>query len=136
MPKSTAEQTFTKLYNLANDPATPEYVRESAKGKMAGWLKRHGKTERDYPAIFAKAAEDDKAQQPPPPPSDPRDGAPHPFDSPEFTPAGLVAGIAAKYVAMKPHVSVISAVDLFHACIHALCDRSTPGAGQQGPRQW
>ena len=77
MPKSTPEQTFTKLYNLANDPATPEHMRESAKCKMTEWLKRHGKTERDYPAIFAKAADDDKAQKPPPPPPpDPRDGAP------------------------------------------------------------
>jgi hypothetical protein len=55
MPKSTPEQTFTKFYNLASDPAAREPERESAKRKMATWLKRHGKTERDYPAIFAKA---------------------------------------------------------------------------------
>ena len=37
--KSTPEQTFTKLYNLATDPATPEHVRDVAKRKMAAWLK-------------------------------------------------------------------------------------------------
>jgi hypothetical protein len=59
--KSTPEQTFRNLYNLANHEATPERERASAKGKMAAWLKRRGKTERDYPEIFAKAADDDKA---------------------------------------------------------------------------
>jgi hypothetical protein len=118
MPKSTPEQTFTKLYNLANDPAAPEHERESAKRKMDAWLKRHGKTERDYPAIFAKAAKDDEAQQPPPPPSDPRDGAPHPFDNPEFTPAGLVEGIVAKYVTMKPYVSVIATLWTCHTHVY------------------
>ena len=53
---------------------------------------------------------DDAAAQPPPPPSDPRDAAPNPFDDPQFTPAGLVEGIVAKYVTMKPHVAVIYAL--------------------------
>ena len=110
MAKSTPEQTFTKMYNVANDEAAPEQLRESAKRKMAAWLKRHGKTQRDYPAIFAKAAEDDKAQQSSPPPSDPRDDAPHPFDDPRFTPAGLVEGFIAKYVTMSEHAHVIYAL--------------------------
>ena len=136
MPKSTPEQTFTKLYNLANDPATPEHMRESAKCKMTEWLKRHGKTERDYPAIFAKAADDDKAQKPPPPPPpDPRDGAPHPFDNPEFTPAGLVEGIVAKYVTMDEHVSVISS--LWTVFTHVYLRFSTAprlALGSEGPQ--
>jgi hypothetical protein len=118
MPKSTPEQTFTKLYNLATDPATPEHERECAKRNMAAWLKRHGKTERDYPAIFAKAAVDDDAQRPPPPSTDPRDDAPHPFDDPRFTPAGLVEGIAAKYLTMHPHVAVIFALWIVFTHVH------------------
>ena len=62
MPKSTPEQFFTKLYMMANDAAASENEREDAKCRMAAWLKRHGKTERDYPAIFAKAAADDEGQ--------------------------------------------------------------------------
>src|SRR5262245_61478140 len=110
MPKSTPEQTFAKFFNLANDEAAPQHERDEAERQMAAWLKRHGKTKRDIQTILIKAADDDRAAQPPPPPSDPRDSAPHPFDSPEFTPAGLVEGIVAKYVTMKPHVSVISSL--------------------------
>jgi Protein of unknown function (DUF3631) len=108
--KSTPEQTFTKLYNLATDPATPEHVRDVAKRKMAAWLKRHGKTERDYPAIFAKAAKDDEAQQPPPPPPDPRATAPSPYDIKRFNPASLVEDILKQYVTMDEQVSVISSL--------------------------
>jgi Protein of unknown function (DUF3631) len=107
MPKSTPEQRFAKFFNLANDEAAPQTMRDGAEREMAAWLKRHGKTKRDIQAILVKAAADDKAQQPPPPPSDPRDDAPHPFDDPQFTPAGLVEGIVAKYVTMTPYVSVI-----------------------------
>src|SRR5262245_23093301 len=107
MPKSTPEQTFVKLYNLANDPATPKHMRAIAKSKMASWLKRHGKTERDYPAIFAKAAADDAAQAPPPPPSDPRDGASVHFDPKRHNPASLVETIISAYVTMPEHVRVI-----------------------------
>ena len=69
---------------------------------MDEWLKNHGKTRGDIQALLAKAYADDLAQQPPPSPSDPRDDAPHPFDDPQFTPAGLVEGIVAKYLTMKP----------------------------------
>jgi Protein of unknown function (DUF3631) len=108
MPKSTPEQLFTKFYYTANDAATPEHVREDAKRRMAAWLKRHGKTERDYPTIFAKAAEDDKAQQPPPPPPpDPRDNTSVRFDPKRHNPASLVESIIRKYVTMSEHVRVI-----------------------------
>jgi hypothetical protein len=105
--KSTPEQTFRNLYNLANHPATPERERASAKRKMAAWLKRHGKTERDYPEIFAKAADDDKAQQPPPPPFDPRDSESVQFDPKKHNPASLVEEITTAYVTMSEHVRVI-----------------------------
>jgi Protein of unknown function (DUF3631) len=108
MPKSTPEQLFTKFYYTANDAATPEHVREDAKRRMAAWLKRHGKTERDYPTIFAKAAEDEKAQQPPPPPPpDPRDNTSVRFDPKRHNPASLVESIIRKYVTMSEHVRVI-----------------------------
>jgi hypothetical protein len=107
MAKSTPEQIYTKLYRLAHDKAVEEHIGESARRKMAAWLKRYGKTEQDHPEIFAKAAADDKTQQPPPPPSDPRDDAPHPYDDPKFTPAGLVEEIVAKYVTMSEYVRVI-----------------------------
>jgi Protein of unknown function (DUF3631) len=105
--KETSEQLFAKMFNVANDEAAPSHEREAAERKIAAWLKRHGKTKRDIQAILVKAAADDLAANPPPPPSDPRDTAPHPFDDPKFTPAGLVEGILAKYVTMSPHVSVI-----------------------------
>jgi hypothetical protein len=77
---------------------------------MDAWLKRHGKKRIDIPSILVQAAADDAAAQPPPPQSDPRDAAPNPFESSEFTPAGLVEGIVAKYVTMRSHVSVIFAL--------------------------
>src|SRR6266542_6681904 len=87
MPKSTPEQLFAKFYMMAKDKAASEHERDDAERKMAAWLKRHGKTERDYPAIFAKAAADDVTQQPPPPPSDPRDGESVQFDPSMHNPA-------------------------------------------------
>ena len=108
MPKSTPEQTFTKLYNLATDPATPEHERKSAEGKMKSWLKRHGKTARDYPAIFAKAAADELAQNPPSPSSDPRTGTPHPYGGRTFSPADVVERVIGRYVTMTEPVAVIS----------------------------
>jgi hypothetical protein len=110
MPKGTAEETFAKLFNLANDEAAPSHEREGAERKMVAWLKRHGKTKRDIQAILVEAAKQEAARNPPPPPADPRDGAPHPFDDPAFTPVGLVEGIIKKYVTMKWHVSVIYAL--------------------------
>lgn len=107
MPKSTPEQTFTKFYMMANDAAASENERGDAKRRMAAWLKRHGKTERDYPAIFAKAAADDKAAQPPPPPSDPRDSESVQFDPSMHNPASLVENITKAYVTMTEHVRVI-----------------------------
>ncbi len=107
MPKSTPEQLFAKFYMMAKDKAASEHERDDAERKMAAWLKRHGKTERDYPAIFAKAAADDEAQKPPPPPSDPRDGESVQFDPSMHNPASLVENITKAYVTMTEHVRVI-----------------------------
>src|SRR5262245_22801418 len=106
MPKkTTSAQHFAKIFAMFTQGTKND--RGIAEDKMDAWLKQHQKTRADIPSILAQAVADDAAAQPPPPPSDPRDGAPHPFDNPEFTPAGLVEGIVAKYVTMKPHVSVI-----------------------------
>jgi hypothetical protein len=107
--KTTPAQRFAQIFARFTQGAT-EGERGNAERKMDGWLKRHEKTRADIPSILAQAVADDAAAQPPPPPSDPRDGAPHPFDNPEFTPADLVEGIVAKYVTMKPHTSVIYAL--------------------------
>jgi hypothetical protein len=107
MAKSTPEQIFTKFYMLANDAAASETERGDAKRRMAAWLKRHGKTERDYPAIFAKTAADDEAQKPPPPPSDPRDNASVRFDPKRHNPASLVEGVVKQYVTMSEHARVV-----------------------------
>jgi hypothetical protein len=106
MPKSTPEQKFAKIFARFTSGST-EHERATGERQMDRWLKDHGKTRGDIQALLAKAYADDLKQQPPSPPSDPRDDAPHPFDDPKFTPAGLVEGIAKKYVTMSEHVSVI-----------------------------
>jgi hypothetical protein len=106
MAKSSPAQTFAKIHARFVAGATPD-ERATAERRMDAWLKRHGKTRIDIQSILVQAAKDDAAAQPPPPPSDPRDSAPHPFDDPAFTPVGLVEGIVAKYVMMKPHAAVI-----------------------------
>ncbi len=111
MPKKTTPaQLFARMFMMWMDPATEDELRQTAKSKLEAWLKRHNKTWKDASAILAQAAADDAAAQPQPSPSDPRDAEPNPFDDPQFTPAGLVEGIVAKYVTMKPHVSVIYAL--------------------------
>jgi hypothetical protein len=106
MPKKTPAQHFANLFALFTAGAT-EGERAAAERKMDGWLKRNGKTRADIRSILDQATVDDTAAAPPPPPSDPRDDAPHPFDDPQFTPAGLVEGIVAKYLTMEPYVRVI-----------------------------
>jgi hypothetical protein len=108
MAKTTPAQLFAKIFAQFTAGATP-HVREEAEKKMDAWLKRHGKTRVDISAILVQAAADDAAAAPPPPPFDPRDGAPHPFDDPAFTPVGLVHGIAKKYLVMEPHALTIYA---------------------------
>src|SRR5512132_916236 len=103
--KTTPEQKFAKLFAVFMDKNAPAGERANAECQMDAWLSRRGKTRADIQAVLAQAAADDAAAQPPLP--DPRDGAPHPFDNPAFTPAGLVEGIVAKYVTMKPHVAVV-----------------------------
>jgi hypothetical protein len=107
MAKNTPEQHFRDLFAMANDKAASQNERDKAERAMAAWLKRHDKTARDYPTIFAKAAEDDKAQKPPPPPSDPRDDASVRFDPKRHNPASLVETIISAYVTMPEHVRVI-----------------------------
>jgi hypothetical protein len=80
--KTTPEQRFVQFYRVYWDNAATENEKTTAKRNMDAWLKRHGRTEKDYPAIFAKGAKDDEAANPPPPPSDPRDAAPHPYEDP------------------------------------------------------
>jgi hypothetical protein len=107
MPRTTPAQRFAKFFALSMDPNAAQGERDSAARKMDEWLKRHGKTRADIQAILVQAAADDAAAQPPPPPSDPRDGAPHPFDSSEFNPADLVEGIVCKYLWMREHERVL-----------------------------
>jgi Protein of unknown function (DUF3631) len=109
MARDTPEQRFAKIFARFTNGST-EGERASAERQMDRWLKDHGKTRGDIPTLLAKAVADDIARQPPPPPSDPRDDAPHPFDDPRFTPAGLVEGITTKYTTMQPHVAVIFAL--------------------------
>ena len=90
--KKTPAQHFAHMFALFTAGAT-EGERTAAERKMDAWLKRHGKTRIDIQSILIQAAKDDEAAQPPPPQSDPRDAASNPFDSSEFTPAGLVEGI-------------------------------------------
>src|SRR5262249_5461105 len=113
VPKGTTpEQLFARIFAVWVDKNAPQAERDNAERKLDAWLKRHSKTRADIPPILIQAAADDAAAQPPPPPSGPRDGAPHPFDSPEFTPAGLVEGIASKYVWMNEHVRVIYSLSI------------------------
>jgi hypothetical protein len=108
VPKGTTPaQLFARIFAVWVDKKAPQAERDNAERKLDAWLKRHSKTRADIPAILIQAAADDAAAQPPPPPSDPRDAAPHPFDDPKFTPAGLVEGIVSKYVSMSEHVRLI-----------------------------
>jgi hypothetical protein len=107
--KKTPAQFFAHIFALFTAGAT-EAERTAAERKMDAWLKRRGKTRIDIQSILIQAAKDDEAAQPPPPQSDPRDAASNPFDSPEFTPAGLVEGILLKYVWMPPYEVTILAL--------------------------
>lgn len=109
MAKRTSAQSFAALFEQFIRGTTPG-EREAAEKGMNAWLKKHNKTRSDISAILAQAFADDKASQPPPPQSDPRDVASNPFDSPEFTPAGLVKGIVEKYLTMPPHDAIIFAL--------------------------
>jgi hypothetical protein len=104
--KTTPAQRFARLFALFMNGATPG-EREAAERKMDAWLKRNQNTRADIPSILVQAAADDAAANPPPPPPDPRAAAPHPYKDRQFTPAGLVEGIVAKYVCMAEHVRVI-----------------------------
>jgi hypothetical protein len=106
MPKLTPAQRFHNLFKRWATGST-EAERATGERKVDEWLARNGKTRADIAALLAEAHADELKANPPPPPPDPRDSAPHPYDDPRFTPAGLVEGIVKKYVAMSEHVSTI-----------------------------
>ena len=104
--KGTPAQRFAAIFARFTSGSTPG-ERANAEKAMDNWLKQHGKSRADIPLVLAQAVADDATAAPPPPPSDPRDAAPHPFEDPRFTPAGVVYGLTEKYLAMAPHVRVI-----------------------------
>jgi Protein of unknown function (DUF3631) len=114
--KLTPAEKFKAIFELFVRGATPG-ERAHAETKMKEWLKRHRKDASDISAILLQAARDELAAKPPPPPSDPRDAAPHPFEDPKFTPAGLVEGIIAKYVSLQPHELVAVTLWTLHTHI-------------------
>jgi hypothetical protein len=105
--KTTAEQRFAQIFAVFMDKNAPQEERDAAERKIDEWLKRHGKTRADIGEILTQARRDDAAATPPPPPSDPRDSTTHHFDSPKFTPAGVVEGIFKMYVTMQPYALTI-----------------------------
>ena len=109
MPKLTSAQRFHNIFKQWTSGAT-EHVRNTAEKKMDEWLARNGKTRADISSIVAEAVADDLKANPPSQPPDPRDVAANPFDSSEFSPAGLVAGILEKYVAAKPDLFTVLAL--------------------------
>jgi hypothetical protein len=108
MAKKTPAQSFRDIFNRFVAGST-EDERKTGERMMNAWLKRHGKTSLDIQFLLAQAVRDDASAAPPPPPTDSRDGAPHPFDGPAFTPIDLVYGIAEKYLVMEPHALTIYA---------------------------
>jgi hypothetical protein len=119
MAKSTPAQTFKRIFDTWAHPGTQPGDRANAERKMDSWLRRHGKTRADISAILAQAGADDAAAAPPPPPPDPRAAQPHPFESREFTPAGLVRGIVGKYLAMEWYVAVIYSLWIVFTHVYA-----------------
>jgi hypothetical protein len=121
MAKSTASQTFAKIFATWMHPGSEETLRKAAEHKADAWLKRNNKTRADIPAILAQAGKDDAAQNPsapPPPPPDPRDSTAHPFDDDAFTVAGVVDGLVGKYVTMHPHVRTVFSLWICFTHVH------------------
>jgi hypothetical protein len=107
MAKSTPAQRFAKFFAMSVGGATPG-ERAAGERQVTAWLKRHGKSRGDIPAILVQAEKDDAAQAPPPPPPpDPRAAQPHPFEDPKFTPIGLVYEAVGNYLFMSEPVRVI-----------------------------
>ena len=106
-PTLAAVRRFAKLFALFMAAGATTNERAAAERKIEAWLKQHGKTRADIPAILAQAVADEESQQPPP---DPRAAQTHPYEDPAFTPVGLVHGIAGKYLTMDPHDAVIYAL--------------------------
>jgi len=107
-PTLAAVRRFAKLFALFMAAGATTNERAAAERKIEAWLKQHGKTRADIPAILAQAVADEESRQPPPP--DPSAAQTHPYADPAFTPVGLVHGIAGKYLTMDPHDAVIYAL--------------------------
>jgi Protein of unknown function (DUF3631) len=143
MAKSTPAQQFKKIFDTVNHPGTEPELRATAERKLQAWLKRHGKTSADISELLGQAKLDDLAAAPPPPPSDPRDERPNPFESPEFTPVGLVHGIVGKYLVMKWYVQVVYALwivfthvyERFEIAPRLFLDSEEPGSGKSVARK-
>jgi hypothetical protein len=117
MAKKTPAQLFAAIFARFTAGSTPD-ERATAEKAMDAWLKKRGKSRIDIQVILHQASLDDAAAAPPPPPSDPRDTQAHPFEDPRFTPAGLVHGIAGKYLAMTSHAAVIYALWICFTHVH------------------
>src|SRR5262249_25172147 len=117
MAKKTPAQLFAAIFARFTAGSTPD-ERATAEKAMDAWLKKRGKSRIDIQVILHQASLDDAAAAPPPPPSDPRDTQAHPFEDPRLTPAGLVHGIAGKYLAMTSHAAVIYALWICFTHVH------------------
>jgi len=102
MTEKITPKALKRLRDLHASLSVPGQ-RTKAMEEIDKWLQKYGKTWNDVPellydenAVAAKAAA-----------SDPRDAQPHPYENPQFTPAGVVYGLTEKYLAMEPHVRVI-----------------------------
>jgi len=66
-PTLAAVRRFAKLFALFMAAGATTKERAAAERKIEAWLKQHGKTRADIPAILAHAVADEESQQPPPP---------------------------------------------------------------------
>src|SRR5262249_32998238 len=104
MAKDTPAQKFAKFFRMFIDKGAAPEERAKAERQMDAWLKQHGKTQSDIPAILAQAAADDAAQTRPPPPSDPRDAGPAQSVDPGYTVLDLIRQRAELYLVFSsPH---------------------------------
>jgi len=119
MPKKTTPfQTFARIFAVSTDHRAAQGDRENAKRKVDAWLKRHGKTSADIPAILLQAAADEAASQPPPPPSDPRDVDPSQPVGANVTALDLIRAMAEDYLALAADQYVACALWTAHTHIY------------------
>jgi hypothetical protein len=106
---------FAKLFARATGQGCGDPERADGWKKLGAWLVERNKNRNDIGQLLAEhQSQSDHASNcplrsstSPPPPSDPRDGAPHSFDDPVFTPVSLVDGIVSKYATMAEHARTI-----------------------------